>query len=70
VQVGAFSERHNAEQLRSRLNGRLSYPTQIDSRPGVLYKVLVGPIENVSEAASLRVELASIGIDSQHLVHE
>ncbi len=70
MQVGAFSQRHNAEQLQSQLAGRLDHPVQINSSTGDLHKVLIGPLSHYSEADGLTLKLASLGVGNPHLVYE
>lgn len=65
LQVGAFEELANAEQLRHRL---LAYvPNQVDIRPGAEaepapYKVRVGPLSSRAEAEAISRQLAGLGI--------
>jgi rare lipoprotein A len=62
LQVGAFSERVNAEQLQQKLTGRINQAVRIDSSAGNLHKVRVGPLNNADEAQQIMVRLASLGI--------
>jgi rare lipoprotein A len=70
LQVGAFSERHNAEQLQERLISRFGQAVRIDSSAGYLHKVQIGPFNTTIEAESVAVELAAFGIDKSHAVLE
>ncbi|MBK5939673.1 septal ring lytic transglycosylase RlpA family protein [Halochromatium roseum] len=73
LQVGAFGSRGNAEQLQSRLAGRVEEPVLVRaaavrgaSTP--LYKVQVGPIRSRTDADALGRRLAALGIDKPVLV--
>ena len=70
LQVGAFTARQNAELLQNRLATKLTQPIQIDSQPGNLYKVKVGPLQNSAEAHQLTFRLAGLGVSSPYLVIE
>ncbi len=62
LQVGAFSERVNAEQLQQKLTGQINQAVRIDSSAGNLHKVRVGPLNNADEARQIMLRLASLGI--------
>jgi rare lipoprotein A len=59
VQVGAFSVRAGADQLRARLADAQQYPVSVQPTTGspVLYRVRVGPCVNRDAAEKLRGEL-------------
>lgn len=73
LQVGAFGNRLNAEQLRKRLVDNLAEQVQVrtaDGKKPRLYKVRVGPLDSRTEANDLSQQLASLGLKSSHIVEE
>ncbi len=73
LQVGAFSERDNAEQMLVRLLGLTGENVLIN--PGVsgaapVYRVRIGPLDTADAAQALVKRLAPLGIDNAHLVRE
>ncbi len=72
LQLGAFSERSNAERLRARLSGT-ELPgelriTKKDSGPKPVFRVRIGPLTNVETADRLTRLLTDKGISSPHVV--
>ncbi len=66
VQVGAFSTRHNARQLRHWLahrigDSRIVIQAGRDNRSNPVYRVRIGPLRSVGEADRLTERLARIG---------
>jgi len=70
LQVGAFAQRGNAEELRNRLIKALRYSVRIDPGRNKLHTVRVGPLNDPVEASRLKVRLASFGISTPHVVFE
>jgi len=70
LQVGAFTQRGNAEELRNRLVKALRYSVRIDPGRNNLHTVRVGPLNDPVEASRLKVRLASFGISTPHVVFE
>lgn len=72
VQVGAFGDRMNAEQLKRRLVAAVQEPVLVRpaSARGVapLYKVQVGPLRDPTDADALGRRLAALGIDTSLIV--
>ncbi len=71
LQVGAFSERNNAEDLRSWLETSLESSVKVDSvsqKKQPLYRVRVGPIGTVEEIDRLSNQLASLGIKTPRVI--
>ena len=71
IQVGAFAELMNAERLRQRLGVLGQQLVQI--REAVvngnrLYRVQLGPLQDVSQADSLVAQFARLGIVEHHIV--
>jgi cell division protein FtsN len=70
LQVGAFAQRGNAEELRNRLIKALRYSVRIDPGRNNLHTVRVGPLNDPVEASRLKGRLASFGISTPHVVFE
>ena len=71
LQVAAFSERSNAEQLRQRLLPLK--PGDIQINPGqkfgqALYRVRIGPLSNLSEAGKIAAQLTSLGLSEPKIM--
>ncbi len=70
LQVGAFADRSNAEQLRERVagilaNGEINTGYNIENK---LYRVRIGPLASVDEADKLVEKLTKSGIDEPSIV--
>lgn len=73
LQVGAFGNRTNAEQLRRQLAGNVAEQVQVrtaDGKNAPLYKVRVGPLGSRTKAKDVSQQLASLGLKSSHIVME
>lgn len=72
LQVGAFSNSHAAEQLRSRLAVRLDHPVRVNppNSETTLYRVRIGPLTHSSQVHRVRTLLAKNDIVNPHLVYE
>lgn len=71
LQIGAFSQRDNAEQLRRTVSTAAREAVEIsESRnpSGVVYRVRVGPLASVEAADQVVAALASLGIQDHHVV--
>ena len=71
VQVGAFSDRINAERLRDRLREVPLAPVQIQefaSASQSMYRVRLGPLNDVSEADRMTERLAQLGLGDARIV--
>ncbi|MFA5626910.1 MAG: septal ring lytic transglycosylase RlpA family protein [Thiohalomonadaceae bacterium] len=71
LQIGAFVSRNNAEQLRSRLNTEALPPVHImqaSNNSSAIYRVRVGPIDNVDEADRLAERIKTLGVGTPHVV--
>ncbi|OOG24758.1 hypothetical protein B1C78_07995 [Thioalkalivibrio denitrificans] len=71
VQVGAFASRTNAEQLLGRLNGQGLSGVGIHEgrRPdGTVYRVRIGPLDNVDLADRAVQDLERIGLFDYHII--
>lgn len=73
VQVGAFSERENADALaeRLRLNGFADSFVVTDSEGGgPLHRVRIGPLDDADHTDEINAGLRSIGIDASQLIFD
>jgi rare lipoprotein A len=72
LQVGAFGDRSNAENLRKRLSKDLArLQVQVRSIGGdssQLYKVQVGPLASRAKASDVSQQLAALGVTKSHMV--
>jgi rare lipoprotein A len=72
LQVGAFGDRSNAENLRKRLTKELArLQVQVRSIGGdssQLYKVQVGPLVSRAKASDVSQQLAALGMTKPHMV--
>jgi len=73
LQVGAFGNRNNAEQLRRQLLDQLEEGVLVRASDGTkapLYKVHVGPLDSPSEADDVSQKLADLGLTKSLVVSE
>ncbi|WP_438970864.1 septal ring lytic transglycosylase RlpA family protein [Methylophaga sp.] len=73
LQVGAYSTRSRAEQVKHRLQQDIKDSVTIepfDAIQGTLYRVRIGPLANVAYGDSLSTELAGLGFRENHIVIE
>lgn len=74
LQVGAFGDRYNAENLRARIRDIETVPqSKINVTQGVnakasIFRVRIGPIDNVPEADQVIKRLAALGIADPHII--
>ncbi len=74
LQVGAFGDRLNAENLRARIRDIETLPAaKVNVTKGVkaemsIFRVRIGPIDNVHEADQLIKRLAKLGIENPHVI--
>jgi rare lipoprotein A len=71
IQVGAFTERRNAERLRYQLT--VTPVTEIHIQQAVqndapVYRVRIGPMATVEEADRIVETLASLGVMNSHII--
>ena len=72
LQVGAFSQRNNADELRIQLAGLLS-SGNINTGYNVenkLYRVRIGPLNTREEASQIAAKLSQAGIAQTKIVHD
>jgi rare lipoprotein A len=70
LQIGAFSLRDSAEQLRLQLAQKLGQAVVLDSRQAGIYRVRVGPVKNPPDLDMLQKRLASLGFSETQIVFE
>jgi len=74
LQVGAFGERFNAENLKIRIRDIETLPvskinvTQGTKASSAIFRVRIGPINNVPEADQVIKRLAQLGIENPHVI--
>jgi rare lipoprotein A len=76
LQVGAFGERFNAENLKIRIRDIETLPvskinvTEAESTKAnsSIFRVRIGPIDNVPEADQVIKRLAQLGIENPHVI--
>jgi len=74
LQVGAFGERFNAENLKIRIRDIETLPlskinvTQGTNANNAIFRVRIGPIDNVPEADQVIKRLAQLGIENPHVI--
>ncbi len=69
LQVGAFSTSTNAQQFKSKVQRQIGDEVVVTS-DGKLYRVRIGPLDNVEEGDSLASRLMDLGFNDTHLVVE
>ena len=71
LQVGAFGNRTNAEQLRQQLVAQLAEQVQVRAGgDAALYKVRVGPFDSRQKVNKVSQIVASLGLKDSHVVLE
>jgi len=74
LQVGAFGDRFNAENLKIRIRDIETLPiskinvTQGANTNSAIFRVRIGPIDNVPEADQVIKRLAQLGIENPHVI--
>jgi len=73
LQVGAFSSRNRAEQVKNRLQNDITDNILIepfDAVQGTLYRVRVGPLASIDYGDSLSSKILGLGFRDSHIVIE
>jgi len=73
LQVGAFSNRNNADRLSKRLKNSMDKPIRIQTASNqdqAIYRVQVGPLQNVEQADATSMQLAQFGIQDMRMIIE
>lgn len=70
LQVGAFSQRVRAEELRRMLHQALRRRVEIDSSGDDLCRVRVGPLSGMADVDRTRLALEELGIQKVYLIRD
>lgn len=73
IQVGAFSNRGNADRLRQQLQHKLERPVRVyesQNQGKDFFRVQVGPLTDVEQSDLVTRKLAQLGVAQTHLVIE
>ena len=73
IQVGAFNNRYNADRLRQKLQHKLEQPVRIhhsQSSGQDIFRVQVGPLDDIEQSDSVTRKLAQLGVDNLHYITE
>jgi len=68
IQVGAFTDHRNAKTLIAKLSEFKAYVNRVFISSKYLYRVRIGPINNLNEANEMKKKLFDLGYTSSHLV--
>ncbi len=68
IQVGAFSDHRNAKSLIEKLSEFKAYINRVFINNRYLYRVRIGPINDLNQANKMKMELFELGYTSSHLV--
>tara|TARA_B100000963_G_C22560710_1_gene641181 strand:- start:64 stop:957 length:894 start_codon:yes stop_codon:yes gene_type:complete len=68
IQVGAFTDHRNAKSLTAKLSEFKAYIERIFVDNRYLYRVRIGPIENIKSAESIKDRLFKLGHTASHLI--
>ena len=68
IQVGAFSDHRNAKSLIEKLSEFKAYINRVFINNRYLYRVRIGPINDLNQANKMKMELYELGYTSSHLV--
>ena len=68
IQVGAFTDHRNAKTLSEKLSEFKAYINRVFINNKYLYRVRIGPINNLDLANDMKKKLFELGYTSSHLV--
>ena len=68
IQVGAFTDHRNAKTLTKRLSDYKAYIERTFINNKYLYRVRIGPIENITLAEKIKKKLFDLGYTASHLI--
>ena len=68
IQVGAFTDHRNAKSLIEKLSEFKAYINRVFINNRYLYRVRIGPINDLNQANKMKMELFELGYTSSHLV--
>jgi rare lipoprotein A len=64
VQVGAFTDRNNAERLQERISLQIPFPVSISSINNAYYRVRIGPFSDRQQIEAAESRLSDLGINN------
>lgn len=73
LQVGAFTDQSNAKRLSQRLRHSMNKPVRIQTAVDyeqTVYRVQIGPMQDVEQADATSMRLAQLGIQDMRLIIE
>ena len=68
IQVGAFTDRRNAKTLSEKLSEFKAYIERIFVNNQYLYRVRIGPINDIGVAENIKDKLFKLGYTASHLI--
>ncbi len=68
IQVGAFTDHRNAKTLTQKLSDFQAYIERTFVNNKYLYRVRIGPIENLNLAENIKAKLFKLGYTASHLI--
>ena len=68
IQVGAFTDHRNAKSLTQKLSDFQAYIERTFVNNKYLYRVRIGPIENLNLAENIKEKLFELGYTASHLI--
>ena len=68
IQVGAFTDHRNAKSLTQRLSNFQAYIERTFVNNKYLYRVRIGPIDNLNLAENIKKKLFELGYTASHLI--
>ena len=68
IQVGAFTDHRNAKSLTEKLSQYKAYIERTFVNNKYLYRVRIGPIENINLAEQIKKKLFELGYTASHLI--
>ncbi|MCB1762652.1 MAG: septal ring lytic transglycosylase RlpA family protein [Gammaproteobacteria bacterium] len=71
IQVGAFSNRHNADRLRLQLQSKLDRPVRIHAgqhQGQDYFRVQVGPLADIEQSDVVARKLLQLGMNEMHII--
>ena len=68
IQVGAFTDHRNAKSLTGKLSEFKAYIERIFVDDKYLYRVRIGPIDNIGLAENIKEKLFKLGYTASHLI--
>jgi rare lipoprotein A len=70
VQVGAFTDRGNAERLQEQISLQIPFPVTINSVNSEFYRVRVGPFSDRQQVEAAKSQLSDLGIRNTVILND